>query len=173
MTLLDEGLWEFMGLTGGTQLGAAYVGETESGVKIGTWDRTKLLVGGLLDSFQAASFFVGAVGTLVDFGAAVPEQVGLREVLPAPKVSDARVQNIINNLYSGTSNPRRLGYGTTAEALAHEFATGEQVGGKWHLLKGIESYNGFRNFLEQNPGAPWHDKVVIETLMRELEGLNP
>ncbi len=51
-----------------------------------------------------------------------PEEIGLEElfadgVLPTPAVEDTKLQNVVNDLYKGATNPDRVGTGTTADAV--------------------------------------------------------
>lgn len=44
------------------------------------------------------------------------------QLVPAvkPEVSDPKLNNIVDNLHKGVSNPQRVGDGTTADAVRHE-----------------------------------------------------
>lgn len=90
------------------------------------------------------------------------------DVLPTPSVSSDRLQNIVNNLYKGTTSPNRVGDGTTMDAIRHERATGNSVGGKFHATKGRESLRGLEKWLDRNPNAGLHDRRVAESLADEL-----
>jgi len=92
----------------------------------------------------------------------------LSDVLPTPQVSSPKLQNIINNLYSGTTNPTRVGTGTTADAIRSELITGEPTGGKFHTIKGNESINGLNNWLARNPDASYADRLVAQSLLDDL-----
>lgn len=45
-------------------------------------------------------------------------------ILPTPQVSSTRLQNLVDNLYKGTTNPNRVGTGTTMDAIRSVMATG-------------------------------------------------
>ncbi len=92
------------------------------------------------------------------------------DVLPTPSVSHPKLQNIVNDLYRGTTNPQRVGNGTTMDAIRHELATGGAVHGRRHLEKGQIYANGLRNFLRRNPNASAHDRRVAQSLYDELQG---
>ncbi len=91
-------------------------------------------------------------------------------VLPTPSVSHPKLQNIVNDLYGGTTNPQRVGNDTTMDAIRHELATGGAVHGRRHLGKGQNYANGLRNFLRRNPNASAHDRRVAQSLYDELQG---
>ena len=93
---------------------------------------------------------------------------GIDKILPTPEVASQKLQNIIDNLYKGTTNPHRIGTGTTADAARHELATGQPVFGKYHLRKVQESIRGLENWLQKNPNAPRHDRLVAQSLLNEL-----
>lgn len=96
--------------------------------------------------------------------------IGVRaaRALPTPAVANQKLQNIVNNLYKGTTNPNRIGNGTTADAIRHELATGAPVGGKFHAQKGQESIRALENWLKGNPNATYRDRVVAESLLNDL-----
>lgn len=95
------------------------------------------------------------------------------DVLPTPVVESTKLQNIVNNLYKGTTNPNRLGNGTTMDAIRSEIATGAPTGGRMHLTKGQESLRGLDNWLAKNPDAPYYDRLVGQSLADELRGVLP
>jgi hypothetical protein len=89
-------------------------------------------------------------------------------VLPPPSVSDSKLQNLVNNLWKGTANSSPVGNGTTADAVRHERATGQPVGGKFHTIKAQETVNGLRNWLNNNPNASYSDRLVAQSLLDDL-----
>lgn len=111
-------------------------------------------------------------GVLLVSGAGSATKAGRAadDILPTPSVSDTRLQNIVNDLYKGTTNPERVGNGTTMDAIRHELATGGAVHGRRHLEKGRQYSNGLRNFLRRNPDASLHDRRVAQSLDDELQG---
>jgi hypothetical protein len=92
------------------------------------------------------------------------------DVLPTPSVSHPKLQNIVSDLYRGTTNPKRVGHGTTMDAIRNELATGRAVHGRRHLEKGHIYSNALRNWLTRNPSAPAHDRRVAQSLYDELQG---
>lgn len=88
--------------------------------------------------------------------------------MATPKVGNPKLQNIINDLYRGTTNPNRVGTGTTADAIRHELATGQAVGGRFHIQKGTEYARALENWLRANPNAPYRDRVVAQSVLDDL-----
>jgi RHS repeat-associated protein len=91
--------------------------------------------------------------------------------LPTPKVSSAKLQNLVDNLYKGTTNPNRVGNGTTMDAIRNEIATGVPTGGRLHTTKGQETLNGLNNWLRRNPEANYYDRQVAQSLADELSSV--
>lgn len=91
-----------------------------------------------------------------------------RGVLATPKVASTKLQNIINDLYKGTTNPGRVGTGTTADAVRHELATGQAVGGRFHSQKAADYARGLENWLRGNPNAPYQDRLVAQSVLDDL-----
>jgi RHS repeat-associated protein len=93
---------------------------------------------------------------------------GLDDILPTPRVSDPKLQNYVDNLYKGTTNPSRVGTGTTADAVRNELATGLPTGGTFHRTKAQETINGLRRWLRNNPNGSHSDRLVARSLMDDL-----
>ncbi|WP_143733624.1 hypothetical protein [Microbacterium sp. RU33B] len=91
--------------------------------------------------------------------------------LATPAVQSAKLQNIVNNLYKGTTNTTRAGNGTTMDAVRSELATGLPTGGKMHTMKAEESLRGLENWLLKNPDALAPDRLVARSLADELMGV--
>jgi len=68
----------------------------------------------------------------------------------------------------GTTNVNRVGNGTTADAIRHELATGQPVGGVFHSQKGADYARGLENWLRGNPDAAYGDRVVAQSLLDDL-----
>ena len=90
------------------------------------------------------------------------------DILPTPQVSSQGLQNHIDALYKGTTNPNRVGNGTTMDAIRNELATGGPTAGKMHSIKGQERLNGLNKWLRRNPEAPYYDRLVAQSLADEL-----
>lgn len=88
------------------------------------------------------------------------------DILPMPGVSNTKLQNIVNDLYKGTTNPGRVGTGTTADAVRNELATGLPTGGKFHSEKAQIYINGLNNVLKQDLTAS--DRLVAQSLLDDL-----
>lgn len=86
--------------------------------------------------------------------------------LPKPIVSNTKLQNIVNDLYKGTTNPGRVGTGTTADAVRSELATGLATGGKFHSEKAQIYINGLNKVLRQDLTAS--DRLVAQSLLDDL-----
>jgi hypothetical protein len=74
----------------------------------------------------------------------------------------------VENLYSGTDNPTRVGTGTTSDAVRYELATGLPTGGKFHSIKAQETINGLQRWLRNQPGASYPDRLVAQSLLDDL-----
>jgi hypothetical protein len=77
----------------------------------------------------------------------------------------------IHEIYTGTYKARRVGDGTTMDAIRSELATGQQVGGRWHLEKGFNAARGLDNWLAASVGAVERDRQIAASLLDELMGL--
>ncbi len=111
---------------------------------------------------------LGPAATIV-LGVVTRRPVGAaRGILGTPRVGSQKLQNIINDLYRGTTNPNRIGNGTTADAIRHELATGQPVGGAFHSQKGADYARGLENWLRANPNAPYRDRVVAQSILDDL-----
>jgi hypothetical protein len=92
----------------------------------------------------------------------------LDDVLPYPTVTDPKLQNYVDNLYKGTTNPHRVGTGTTADAVRNELTTGLPTGGTFHSTKAQETINGLTRWLRNNPDATYSDRLVAQSLLDDL-----
>ncbi|MCG8459031.1 MAG: hypothetical protein MI919_22370, partial [Holophagales bacterium] len=82
-------------------------------------------------------------------------------------VSDPNLQNIVRDLYKGTTNPRRIGTGTTADAVRHERATGLPTGGAFHSQKAEQFSDALRKALGGDLSS--HDRLVAQSLLDDLQ----
>jgi hypothetical protein len=78
------------------------------------------------------------------------------------------LKRILDALHHGANRPTRTGDGTTADAIRWERASGNTVGGKMHIQKGIENIRALKRWLRQNPHASPHDRGVAQN---ELDNL--
>ena len=73
----------------------------------------------------AAAGLVGTVVPVIGDGAAGAAKVGARLTARAiPQVADAKLGNIVRDLYKGAKMPNPIGTGSTADAIRSELATG-------------------------------------------------
>ena len=93
-----------------------------------------------------------------------------RRILATPIVQSAKLRNIVNNLYKETTNPLRIGDGTTMSAIRSELSSGQATNGVWHLTKGANEYRALTNWLARNPNGAYSDRLVAKSLADELEG---
>lgn len=92
--------------------------------------------------------------------------------LPAatqPIVGDHKLQNLMDNIDKGTSNPNRVGDGTLADAVRYENATGGTVGGRTHTIKAQETIRGLQNWLDRNPHGLQADRQEAITQIQNLQ----
>lgn len=81
---------------------------------------------------------------------------------------NTKLQNIVNDLYKGTTNPNRVGTGTTADAVRNELRTGLPTGGRFHSDKAQIYINGLNNVLKTDLSAV--DRLVANSLLDDLVG---
>lgn len=90
------------------------------------------------------------------------------DILPKPDVTDPKLQNVVDDLYKGTTNPGRVGTGTTADAVRAEFESGQATAGKFHFQKAEQYSNALRSLLKKgNLGA--QDRLVAQSLLDVLQ----
>ena len=138
---------------------------------IGEWDGPANLIGAG-GAFKGARLVQGLTSRITaanKFAAAGGKAASLADdILPTPQVSSAKLQNLVDNLYKGTTNPNRVGNGTTMGAIRNEIATGIPTGGRMHTVKGQETLNGLNKWLWRNGAADYYDRLVAQSLADEL-----
>ena len=102
-----------------------------------------------------------------------PEELGLEElfadgVLPTPAVEDTKLQNVVNDLYKGATNPDRVGTGTTADAVRAEAETGLPTGGVFHAKKAEQYSNALKKLINGGTLSA-HDQLVAQSLLDDLQ----
>jgi RHS repeat-associated protein len=131
------------------------------------------VAGDLVDGARCGAHFFGSasgVDTALMCGSAFPivgigatvakgARTATRGILKTPSVSSTKLQNTVNNLYKGTTNPNRIGTGTTMDAVRYEGS---------HLIKAEESVRGLQNWLKANPEALYYDRLVGQSLLDDL-----
>lgn len=88
-----------------------------------------------------------------------------------PEVEDAKLNNYVRHLFKGVDNDKRVGDGTTMDAMRHELAAGGLVHGKDHVRKGREILNGLERWLRTRQDASQHDRDTAARLAEELRRL--
>ena len=83
-------------------------------------------------------------------------------------MGDAKLGNIVSDLYKGARGPSPIGTGSTADAIRSEAATGVATGGRFHSQKGTEYIRALENWQAKNPNASGYDKMVAESLKNDL-----
>jgi filamentous hemagglutinin len=94
--------------------------------------------------------------------------VAAEDVLPTSEVENSKLQNIVNDLYKGTTNPNAVGNGATADAVRAEAETGEPTGGVFHTMK-AEQYSTALNKLLQSGTLNSSDQLVAQSLLDDLQ----
>ena len=79
------------------------------------------------------------------------------------EATTGEAKRIITELYR---NNAEIGDGGTADAIRHELATGELVGGRSHIQKGEDRLRQIERFLRKNPNHP--DRELLERLANDL-----
>jgi hypothetical protein len=103
-------------------------------------------------------------------GAAVSEGAGVAATagVPKPVVENPKLSNLVEDLYKGAKTENPIGTGSTADAIRHEAATGEPVGGKWHTQKGEEYARALEKWLQKNPDASESDRSAAQAILDDL-----
>ena len=121
-------------------------GFTEQGLQsAGLFDPVALLAGGIaggVRSLLARAFTRSAV----------------------PTASNPALQRTISALF----RPGDKIAGGTAGAIRHEAITGNPVGGRFHLQKGIERISNLQNILKRQEFSP-ADRALAERLLKDLQ----
>lgn len=82
-----------------------------------------------------------------------------------PAVKDAELGKYMDELYRPGA---KVGSGSTADAIRHERATGQFVGGKSHTEKGLGYVKALEGWLKRNPTARAGDRAAAENVLRDL-----
>lgn len=85
-----------------------------------------------------------------------------------PLVTDPKLQNLVRDLYKGARTQAPIGTGSTADAIRHELATGQQVGGRWHSQKGREYITALTKWLSKNLGASAADRAAAQSIAQDI-----
>jgi len=133
----------------------------------------KLIALGALDSGVMIALSQSLTGSAAPSKPILPNALQMSAepragVLPKPNVTDPKLRNLVDNLYKGTTNPNRVGAGTTADAVRAELATGQSTAGRFHLQKAEETVRGLQNWLQTHPDASYSDRLVAQSLLDDL-----
>ena len=85
-----------------------------------------------------------------------------------PKVTDAKLGNLVKDLFKGAKMPNPIGTGSTADAVRNELITGLPTHGRFHSQKATEYTNALTSWLKKNPNAPHQDQLVARSLINDL-----
>lgn len=81
------------------------------------------------------------------------------------KAENVKVKNVIKELYRPGAE---IGDGGTADAIRHELSSGEFVGGKSHIRKGIERLKNLENIIK-SLNLTDCDKQIVKELYDDLK----
>lgn len=81
------------------------------------------------------------------------------------KAQNQKLKNSINEIYRPGA---KTGDGGLADAIRHEIKTGEKVGGKSHIQKGLERLKNLENILNKQQ-IDNSDKSIIQGLIDDLK----
>lgn len=102
-------------------------------------------------------------------GAISEGSVAVSQELSIPGATNSNLKNLVNDLYKGAKGPNPIGTGNTADAIRNELLTGLPTHGKFHSQKGQEYINALSNWLKRNPNASYYDRLIAESLKRDLQ----
>ena len=163
---------DFAGLALDATTGGSLGGEAKAVKGVGTAAnvvRESSVVGGdTAKAVQAtrATEATSQIATRVDSAnVRVTAQTGVLR----PSVSDAKLNNIVHDLYKGTQNPGRIGTGSTADAIRSEMKTGQPTSGKFHTQKGQEYARALERWMANNPNASPSDRTAAQLMANDLK----
>lgn len=82
-----------------------------------------------------------------------------------PSVKNSKLKELIDELYRPNA---KIGSGSTADAVRHELATGEQIGGASHSQKATDAVKSLERWLGNNPAATPGDRAAAENVIKDL-----
>jgi hypothetical protein len=89
----------------------------------------------------------------------------LRAAMGKPHTKDPRLTELIDELYRPNAS---VGSGSTAAAVRHELATGQQVGGAWHSQKAENMITALEKWLRNHPEATPGDRAAAENVIKDM-----
>lgn len=81
------------------------------------------------------------------------------------QATNPKLKNTIGEMYRPKA---KTGDGGLSDAIRHELKTGELVGGKSHIQKGMERLKNLENILKKQNLNPT-DKRIVKDLIRDLK----
>jgi RHS repeat-associated protein len=90
---------------------------------------------------------------------------GLMRLRLLSLVKDAKLRNIISDLYKATSS---FGDGGTADAIAYERATGQAIGGTFHTMKGQQYATALQNVMNSGRLSA-QETAIAQELLNQLQ----
>lgn len=81
------------------------------------------------------------------------------------KVSSTKLKNTIKEIYRPGA---KIGDGGLADAIRHEIKTGQLVGGKSHIQKGVERLKNLER-ISQREHLTKQERKIVEDLIRDLK----
>ncbi|MCZ3376270.1 hemagglutinin repeat-containing protein [Rhizobium sp. AG207R] len=107
---------------------------------------------------------VAAAQRAATIGTSVPKTAATK-----PQVVDPKLENLVDNVYKGVTNPNRVGDGTLGDAVRYELASGEQVHGRSHVIKAQETIKGLENWIKNTPNALAVDREIALDIIGDLQ----
>ena len=104
------------------------------------------------------------VGTTKHFDEVVVGTKSVRDIL-LESVSNQKLKNCINEMYRKGAT---VGDGGLADAIRYEITTGELVGGKSHIQKGLERVKNLENIIK-NQNLNNDDLKIATKLLNDLK----
>jgi hypothetical protein len=92
-------------------------------------------------------------------------KTALRAAMGKPHTKDPQLSHLMDELYRGNA---QVGSGSTAAAVRHELATGQQVGGAWHSQKAENMITALEKWLRTHPEATPGDRAAAENVIRDM-----
>ena len=99
-----------------------------------------------------------------------PNQISLNV---KPKLSDAKTQKIVDDIYSGQKKKTKIGNGTMMDAVRNEIKTGKPTEGKFHSVKAkntIKQLDSYINSGRLNEDEKTSVRVIRDDLKKALAG---
>ena len=90
----------------------------------------------------------------------------LIRVSERPLINDPTLSKEFDKLYRPNAT---VGSGSTADAVRHELATGNSVGGALHTQKAKDSITNLQRWVKKNPNASSNDISAAENTIRDLQ----